>query len=77
VFWGDDGDARKWELRAPADQSALDLGVPTLDDIDPALLDVMRCAAENGLIGCEPQQGPEPLHPEGPAVIKRRCFDCP
>jgi hypothetical protein len=38
---------------APADQSALDLGIPTLDDIDPALLGVMSCAAENGLIGCE------------------------
>lgn len=38
---------------APADQSALDLGIPTLDDIDPALLGVTSCAAENGLIGCE------------------------
>jgi hypothetical protein len=37
---------------APADQSALDLGIPTLDDIDPALLGLMSCAAENGLIGC-------------------------
>lgn len=40
---------------APADQSMLDLGIPTLDDIDPALLLVMSCAAENGLIGCEQQ----------------------
>jgi hypothetical protein len=33
----------------------VDLGIPTLDDIDPALLLVMSCAAENGLIGCEQQ----------------------
>jgi hypothetical protein len=40
---------------APADQSAVEIGIPTLDDIDPALLGVMSCAAENGLIGCEQQ----------------------
>ncbi len=40
---------------APADQSAVDLGIPTLDGIDPTLLGLMRCAAENGLIGCEQQ----------------------
>jgi hypothetical protein len=40
---------------APADQSAADRGIPTLDDIDPALLGLTRCAAENGLIGCEQQ----------------------
>lgn len=38
---------------APADQSATALGLPTLGDIDPALLEAMSCAAENGLIGCE------------------------
>lgn len=38
---------------APADQSALELGLPTLSDIDAAMLDAMSCAAENGLIGCE------------------------
>jgi hypothetical protein len=40
---------------APADQSAVELGIPTLDDIDPELLGLMSCAAENGLIGCEQQ----------------------
>jgi len=38
---------------APADQSAADLGVPTLDDVDRTLLGLMRCAAENGQIGCD------------------------
>jgi hypothetical protein len=38
---------------APADQSATELGLPTLADIDPALLEVMSCAAQNGLIGCD------------------------
>jgi hypothetical protein len=37
----------------PADQSATELGLPTLGDIDPALLEAMSCAAENGSIGCE------------------------
>ncbi len=37
---------------APADQSASELGIPSLDDIDPELLGVMSCAAENGVIGC-------------------------
>ena len=38
---------------APADQSAPDLGVPTLDDVDRTLLGLMSCAAENGQIGCD------------------------
>jgi hypothetical protein len=38
---------------APADQSASDLGVPTLDDVDRTLLGLMSCAAENGQIGCD------------------------
>jgi hypothetical protein len=37
---------------APADQSAAELGLPTLDDIDRSLLGLMSCAAENGAIGC-------------------------
>jgi hypothetical protein len=37
---------------APADQSAAELGLPTLDDIDRGLLSLMSCAAENGAIGC-------------------------
>jgi hypothetical protein len=36
----------------PADHSAVELGLPTLSDLPPALRDVMSCAAENGLIGC-------------------------
>lgn len=38
---------------APADQSAVDRDIPTLDDIAPARLGLMRCAPEIGLIGCE------------------------
>jgi len=37
---------------APTDQSAAELGLPTLDDVDAELLTVMGCAAENGLVGC-------------------------
>jgi len=38
---------------APADQSPSELGLPDLGDIDPAMLEAMSCAAEQGLIGCE------------------------
>jgi hypothetical protein len=36
---------------APTDQSGMLLGLPTLADIDPAMLGVVSCAAEIGLIG--------------------------
>lgn len=37
---------------APTDQSAAELGLPALDDIDRGLLSLMSCAAELGAIGC-------------------------
>ena len=38
---------------APTDHSANELGLPTLEEVDPALLSAMSCAAERGLIGCD------------------------
>lgn len=38
---------------APADQSASELGLPTLEDVDAALLDAMSCAAQRGLSACD------------------------
>jgi hypothetical protein len=38
---------------APADQSPSALGLPTLDGVEPALLEAMSCAAERGLSACD------------------------
>jgi hypothetical protein len=37
----------------PTARSASELGLPTLEDVDPAMLSAMSCAAERGLIGCD------------------------
>jgi hypothetical protein len=55
MFWTMMETLENGSAAAPADQSAVDLGIPTLDGIDPTLLGLMRCAGENGLIGCEQQ----------------------
>jgi hypothetical protein len=55
MFWTMMETLENGSAAAPADQSAVDLGIPTLDDIDPTLLGLMRCAAENGVIGCDQQ----------------------
>ena len=38
---------------APLDRSSRELGLPTLESVDPALLAAMNCAADHGLSGCD------------------------
>lgn len=40
---------------APADQSALALGIPTLDDLDPKLLGVMMSGRRRRIGGEQPR----------------------